>query len=81
MTSVFDSILDAAQSLPAHERVRLIDVLWDTVPADAVIPLHEAWEAELERRVACMRDGTVKSIPWTTVRQAALERIGHGTTD
>jgi putative addiction module component (TIGR02574 family) len=81
MTSDFDSILDAAQALPAHERVRLIDVLWDTVPVDAEIPLHTEWEAELERRVTALKSGTAKTVPWTSVRQAALERIGHGTID
>ena len=33
--SDFDSLFTAAQGLPEHERLRLINVLWDTVPPEA----------------------------------------------
>jgi hypothetical protein len=37
----FDSMLAAAQKLPAQELVRLIDALWGSLPDDAELPLHD----------------------------------------
>ncbi len=79
MTADFQSILHAAQNLTAQDRLRLIDALWDTVPADSAVPIHEEWEAELESRVAEIVAGTAETLPWSQIRQAALARIGHGT--
>jgi putative addiction module component (TIGR02574 family) len=72
----FNAIFDAAQQLHAADRLRLIDALWDTVPADADLPLHDDWGAELEKRVAAIHSGEAALIPWTEIRQAALARIG-----
>jgi putative addiction module component (TIGR02574 family) len=74
----FDSILNAAQQLPAEERLRLIQALWDSVPPDADIPLHEDWAPELERRVAALESGAAKTVAWSQIRNDALARIGHG---
>ena len=41
---------------------RLIDALWGSVPADADLPLHEAWAPELERRIAGIQSGSVKTV-------------------
>jgi putative addiction module component (TIGR02574 family) len=74
----FNSVLDGARQLSADDQLRLIDALWDMVPAEATLPLHEDWAAELERRVAAIRAGAAKTVPWTTIRDEALARIGHG---
>lgn len=74
----FESLLSAARQLPVSDRLRLIDALWDTLPPDADIPLHEEWASELERRVAALEAGTASTVPWTTIRDEALARIGHG---
>ena len=76
--SDFNSILNDARQLSHDDKLRLIDALWDLVPPDANIPLHEDWAPELERRVAAIKDGTEKTIPWETVRDEALARINHG---
>ena len=75
--SDFNSVLDGARQLSADDQLRLIDALWDLVPAEATLPLHEDWAPELERRVAAIRAGG-KTVPWTTIRDEALARIGHG---
>ncbi len=75
--SDFNSVLDGARQLSADDQLRLIDALWDLVPAEATLPLHEDWAPELERRVAAIRAGA-KTVPWTTIRDEALARIGHG---
>ena len=74
----FNTVLTEAQQLSAEDQLRLIDALWDLVPPDADIPLHEDWAAELERRVAAIESGSAGMIPWTTIRKEALARIGHG---
>jgi putative addiction module component (TIGR02574 family) len=76
----FNSVFNAAQQLQAADRLRLLNALWDTAPADADVPLHDDWSAELEKRVAAIQAGEAALIPWTEIRQAALARIGHGTT-
>ena len=77
----FDAILGAAQQLGAQDRLRLISALWDGVPSDAELPLHEEWELELERRVAELALGQAETVPWSQVRAEALRRVGHDATD
>jgi putative addiction module component (TIGR02574 family) len=75
--ATFDSVLDDARGLPPEDRVKLIDALWESIPSDLDVPLHPDWAPELERRVAAIEAGTATTIPWTTIRQEALARIGH----
>ena len=74
----FDSVLKDATLLSTSERMRLINALWDSVPEDAELPLSAEWEAELERRVTAIEQGTAKTTSWDVVRATALGRIGHG---
>ena len=76
----FQTVLAAAQQLPEQDRLRLIDALWDTVPPECEAPFSDEWAHEIERRVADLNTGTAKTVPWTTVRDEALARIGHGKT-
>lgn len=53
MTNSLEDVEAAALQLSAEERAQLIERLIDTVlPAS---PLHPAWAAEIERRVALIR--------------------------
>ena len=48
-------------SLPANERARLIDVLWDSL-SSADVKAHEAaWAAEAERRIDAFDAGKLKA--------------------
>jgi putative addiction module component (TIGR02574 family) len=76
--SAFDSVLSAAQRLSEKDRLRLIDALWDSVPADADAPFSDEWAREIERRVADLDAGTAKTVPWSRIRDEALARVGHG---
>ena len=75
----FNSVLEYARKLSPQDQARLIDALWDAVPADADIPLHPDWASELERRVNELEAGAGMAIPWTQIRAEALARIGHGS--
>jgi putative addiction module component (TIGR02574 family) len=74
----YNFVPDSARQLSAEDRLRLMDALWDLLPPDADIPLHEDWAAELDRRVAALEAGPAQMVPWTRIRDGALARIGHG---
>ena len=76
--SDFDSVLDGARQLPPEDRLKLIDVLWESIPVGLDLPLHPDWAPELERRVAAIEAETATAIPWATIRKEALARLGHG---
>ena len=65
----FDSVLNGARQLSTDDQLRLIDALWDMVPEEAALPFHEDWVPELERRVAAIRAGSAKTVPWTTIHE------------
>ena len=77
----FNSVFDAASQLPTEDRLRLIEALWQTVPAEDDLPLHSDWAAELERRVAQIESGSAQTIGWSTIRDEALARAAHGRRD
>lgn len=72
------SVLSAAQQLPEQELLRLIDVLWKTVPPESEAPFWDECGREIERRVAQLDAGTAKTVPWSQIRDEALSRTGHG---
>jgi len=74
----YDSVLSAANQLPEPERLRLIDALWDTVPAEAEAPFSDEWLAEIDRRMDNVELGREKTVPWSQVRDEALARLRHG---
>jgi putative addiction module component (TIGR02574 family) len=77
----FESILGAAEQLPIADQLRLIEAIWNSVPPEVEIPLHPDWVLELTERVARLENGTAKTIPWETIRQEALARIGYANAD
>ena len=74
----YDSVLSAATQLPAPDRLRLIDALWETVPAEADAPFTDEWLAEIERRMDDIEAGKDRTVPWSQVKADALARLRHG---
>jgi putative addiction module component (TIGR02574 family) len=52
-------------ALPAEERAKLIDVLWDSLTLPEVRSRQAAWGTESERRIDALNDGRL------TTRDAA----------
>ena len=51
----------------------------DTSPeSSSDISLHPEWEAELERRVECIKSGVGSFTPWEVIREEALLRLPRG---
>jgi len=47
--------------LPAEERAKLIDVLWDSLSLPEVRSQEAAWAAESERRIDAVEAGKLKA--------------------
>ena len=76
--SDYTSILSAAQDLPEPDRLRLIDALWASVSPNLEAPFTDEWTLEIEHRVAELKAGTAKLIPWSQIREEALARLHYG---
>ena len=38
-------------SLPIHDRLRVVESLWDSIPADTIVEVSPEQRAELQRRI------------------------------
>jgi putative addiction module component (TIGR02574 family) len=69
----YAEILNAAMTLPLHERTELAEVLWESAdePADTneTPEINAAWREEIVRRSAAYKRGELQGIPWDQVRQ------------
>ena len=54
-------------NLPATERARMIDFLWDSLSEPELKLREEAWAAESERRIDAYESGTLKARDARTV--------------
>ena len=51
------TIKNEALALPAEERAKLIDLLWDSLSAPEIKERETAWAAESERRIDAFNAG------------------------
>ena len=70
-----------ALKLPAGERIRLAQELWDSIIPEAeadpdLLPLTEEQIRELERRLADHERDPNSAIPWEEVRARLRARFG-----
>ncbi|MCA9659575.1 MAG: addiction module protein [Myxococcales bacterium] len=72
MTALAQRLLDEALALPAEERRALIEALEESL-AGASRGLSRAWQAEVGRRAAEVRDGEVRVVRWDEV-EARIRR-------
>jgi putative addiction module component (TIGR02574 family) len=63
VTAIQNEILE----LPAAERARLIDVLWDSISNPEVKSRESAWAAESERRIDAFDSGKLTARDATDV--------------
>lgn len=64
-----------ATELSEHDRATLAGLLIESLEAEPDSEVEAAWAAEIERRVAELDAGAVKTIPWDEVRQRLLDRL------
>ena len=73
---VFDEVLDAARTLAASDRLRLIDALWESFPPDEWPAPSEEWIGECQRRSDEYDAGRMPASPWSEVRTRARRKAG-----
>ena len=67
-------ILKEALTLPTEARAALAGSLLDSLETDVDEDAEAAWATEVNRRVAELDSGAVKTIPWAEVRRRLAAR-------
>ena len=71
MATTLEQLTSQAIALSPEDRARLADLLFASLPDDAVEPLGEAWDQEIARRLSAVESGTASLIPAAEVHAEA----------
>jgi len=74
MKTTARSILNTALRLPEPDQVELATELLAHLEGPSEAEVDTAWAAEIERRTREIDQGTVRPIPWSAVKRAAVRR-------
>ena len=77
MSRTFTDVWKEASELSEADRAALAGLLIESLEGEPDPDVEGAWAAEIEKRVAELDAGTVKSIPWEEVRQRLLDRLNE----
>jgi putative addiction module component (TIGR02574 family) len=77
MLTAADKVYDEALSLPADERIGLVDKLLSSLNLPTQHEIDELWAVEAERRVAQINRGEVDLIPGEKVFEDIREKYGR----
>ena len=75
MSRTFTDVWKQASELSEADRAALAGLLIESLEGEPDPDVEAAWATEVEKRVAELDAGTVKSIPWEKVRQRLLDRL------
>jgi putative addiction module component (TIGR02574 family) len=75
MSRTFTDVWKEASELSEEDRAALAGLLIESLEGAPDPDVEAAWAVEIEKRVAELDAGTVKSIPWDRVRQRLLDRL------
>ncbi|HKH46654.1 MAG TPA: addiction module protein [Thermoanaerobaculia bacterium] len=66
--------------LPVAERMRLVEIIWDSIAAvPEAVPVSDDLKADLDRRLAEFEADPEAGLPWNEVRERILQ--GRWRTD
>ena len=71
MATNLEELTSQAIALSPEDRARLADLLFASLPDDALEPLGEAWDQEIERRLNAVSSGTARLVPAADVHAEA----------
>ena len=75
MSTHLVELFQQASLLSEKDRATLAGLLIESLESEVVDPdVEEAWRVEIERRLAELDSGTVKTVPWEEVRAKLLRR-------
>ena len=75
MTKAVEAVLSDALRLDLDARAELAAELLASLDGPADPDAEAAWEVEIERRVAAIEAGTMKSEPWEDVKRRIEKEI------
>jgi putative addiction module component (TIGR02574 family) len=78
VASPFESVAEQALSLNPRERLRLATELLQSVEPRASDEVENAWEEEIQRRIAEIDSGAAKGRPWDEIKRDFNSRYGPG---
>ncbi len=70
-----DELLNAALTLPAKERAKLVHDLLRSLDGPADAAAEAAWAAEIERRARELDERSVEPVDWETARERIARRL------
>ena len=71
--SVVD-LFNKAAELPEEDRATLAGLLIESLDTEIDEGVEQAWQAEVQRRLSELDSGSVKTVPWESVRARILKR-------
>ncbi len=68
MASDLDHTIHVLMALPVHERLKVVEAVWDSIDADtSPVSLTDSARAELDRRIAAHEADPGTSLSWNQV--------------
>ncbi|TLD70327.1 addiction module antitoxin RelB [Phragmitibacter flavus] len=77
MTSAAETLLENALRLPLEERCRIATRLIESVDEEDDLDLSPEWQAEIDRRVESVRNGTAKLVPHEEVITSLKNKLSE----
>ena len=77
MSRTFTELWKEASELSEKDRADHAGLVIESLEGEPDEDVAAAWAAEIERRVAELEAGRVKSIPWEEVRQRLVDRLNE----
>jgi putative addiction module component (TIGR02574 family) len=74
MQSPVDELFNRAADLPEEDRAALAGLLIESLDTEIDEGVEEAWQAEVQQRLSELDSGSVKTVPWESVRARILKR-------
>jgi len=74
MSTHVTELFAKASILSEEERATLAGLLIESLESEVDPDVEEAWRVEIQRRVAELDAGTVKTVPWEVVKAELLRR-------
>ena len=78
MNPEISDLLKRAFALPVDERAALANTLLDTLDGtNESVSIHEAWDAEVARRIEDLKAGKAVTVPWEELRRELLAKVSE----
>ena len=78
MSPEVSDLLKRELALPVDERAALANTLLDTlVSTNESVSVHEAWDAEVARRIEDLKAGRAVTVPWEELHRELLAMVNE----